>query len=264
MDTQQLTGVAGRRPVTLGVSFKQYLDVATSVAWVQTVAAAVAEHPAVLSGQVQLFVLPSLPALDQVARVLEGSPMQVGAQDLFWEDRGAYTGGISGADLAELGSTYVEVGHAERRKIFGEDVAITRRKFAAAVRNGLTPVLCVGEQTAQDADSAAQTCIAQLESAIAEVTQDELRPLVVAYEPEWAIGAPAPAPAEHVTAVVNRIRARMAQIFGLEQSAVIYGGSAKPGLLTTLGADVDGLFLGRFAHDPAAFLQIIDEAAQIR
>lgn len=247
--------------MTLGVSLKLYLDIDESAAWAAEIAQRTRAHPAVLSGQVRLFVLPSVPALHRVIEAIGDAPVAIGAQDLFWEDRGAFTGGVSGADLASLGCRYVEVGHAERRRIFGEDDITIRRKFAAAVRNGLTPVLCIGEERRQDADAAAAVCIAQLDSAATDVAG--LDELIVAYEPEWAIGQPEPAPAEHVMAVAERLRAHLDRR-GVDRAAVIYGGSAKPGLLSALGTSVDGLFLGRFAHDPDSFAYMIDEAAKTR
>ncbi|MGV8851539.1 MAG: triose-phosphate isomerase family protein [Rhodoglobus sp.] len=250
-----------RTPVTLGASLKLYLDVDASIEWAAALRETAQVHPSVISGDVRLFVLPSLPALSAVIDVLAGSPIAVGAQDLFWEDRGAYTGGVSGVDLARLGCTYVEVGHVERRRIFNEDDLTIRLKFAAALRNGLTPVLCVGETAQINAESAAQLCIAQLDSAMSDSTG--LQDLVVAYEPEWAIGQAEPAPSAHVVAVIEKLRQHVDEL-GLADAAVIYGGSAKPGLLRTLGGGVDGLFLGRFAHDPAAFASIIDEAAGLR
>lgn len=249
------------RPVTLGVSLKLYLDIDTTVAWAQSLAEVARTHDSVLSGDVRLFILPSLPALDRVITAIADAPIAVGAQDLFWEDRGAYTGAVSGADLARLGCGYVEVGHAERRRFFGDDDTVIRRKLTAAVRNGITPVLCVGEAERGDAALAATTCIAQIESAIADV--GELSDLVIAYEPEWAIGQAEPASPEHVIEVVALVRSHLAKR-GMQDAAVIYGGSAKPGLLSTLSSGVDGLFLGRFAHDPLAFASIIDEAARIR
>lgn len=262
-DSQRLGAdrVAERRPVTLGASHKLYLDVDDSVAWARAVAEMASNHPAVVSGDVRLFVLPTLPALERVVEAIGDAPIAVGAQDLFWEDRGAYTGGVSGVDLARLGCTYVEVGHAERRHVFGEDDVTTRRKFAAAVRNGLVPVLCVGEEEYQDPAAAAAVCIAQIGSATADV--DDLPELVLAYEPEWAIGKPEPASVDHVVAVIKGVRAHL-DSRGLHRSAVIYGGSAKPGLLSALGNSLDGLFLGRFVHDPAAFATIVDEAARMR
>lgn len=251
----------GRPPVTLGASLKLYMDVDESVAWAAAIAEQARHHPAVISGEVRLFLLPSLPALDRVVEAVGDAPVAVGAQDLFWEDRGSYTGGVSGADLARAGCTLVEVGHAERRQIFGEDDATIRRKFTAAVRNDLIPVLCVGEKDEQDADAAASVCLTQLESASADV--EHIPTFILAYEPEWAIGKSEPASVDHVVAVTERLRKHL-DACGLEDSAVIYGGSAKPGLLSALGNAVDGLFLGRFVHDPSAFASIIDEAARVR
>ena len=102
-------------------------------------------HPAVQSGDIELFVLPTLPVLPEAARILGLAGAAAGAQDIFWEDQGPYTGEVGGKTVAELGGRYAEVGHAERRRIFGEDDRIIGLKTAAAYRNGLTPVLCVGE-----------------------------------------------------------------------------------------------------------------------
>lgn len=248
--------------MTLGVSFKQYLDIATTVEWARTVAALAGSHEAVRSGSVRLFVLPTLPAMSAVREAIGDAPIAIGAQDLHWEDRGPYTGGVSGADLAAMGCRYVEVGHAERRRVFGESSEVAERKFRAALRNGLIPVLCVGEQEECDSDAAAAVCIAQLESVFARVEDPEGHEIVVAYEPEWAIGRAEPAQPAHVTAVGSAIGARLREM-PWQRSSVLYGGSAKPGTLTTVAGSVDGLFLGRFAHRTADFAAIIDEAAAL-
>ncbi|MCI2958435.1 triose-phosphate isomerase [Agromyces atrinae] len=250
------------RTITLGVSLKMYLGVDQAAEWADAVALIASTHDAVRSGAVRLFVLPSLPATVAVSAKLGDSPVAWGAQDLHWDDRGAVTGGTSGADLVELGCTLVEVGHAERRKIFGEDAGVTRRKFAAATRNGLTPVLCVGEREPMPAADAAAECIAQLESAFAGDRGSA--DVIVAYEPEWAIGQPQPAPPEHVRAVADIVRDHLASTGGTAgETTLIYGGSAGIGTLSSLGDSVDGLFLGRFAHNPADFARIIDDAAAL-
>lgn len=256
--SEQLGGI---RTITLGASLKLYMGIEESAAWAASLAVVARQHDEVLSGRVRLFILPSLPALGRVAEAISGSPIELGAQDLFWEDRGPFTGGVSGSDLASLGCRYVEIGHSERRRVFGESAMTIRRKFAAAVRNELIPVLCVGEERLQDPNDAAAACIEQFESATADC--DVSGGLVVAYEPEWAIGADEPASADHVVAVIERLRRHLISR-ALTDSPVIYGGSAKPGLLSTLGSQVDGLFLGRFAHDSDSFIRIIDEAAGIR
>lgn len=264
-----VTEPAGRphhpnRTILLGVSLKLYLDVQRTLEWAHQVADIARRHPAVCDGTVRLFALPSLPALAGVRDALSDAPVEIGAQDLFWEDRGPYTGAVSGSDLADVGCRYVEVGHAEHRSIFRDDEVIVRHKLAAAFRNGLTPVLCLGERNRIDADAAVSECIHQLDSALGSIAHFEPPPgLVVAYEPEWAIGADSPASAEHIARVAEALRKRLHDERRLGETTVIYGGAAQPGTLSALGPAVDGLFLGRHAHDPDQFARIIDEAAAL-
>lgn len=244
----------------IAVSLKMYLDPRQTLAWSRAVAELAARHEALRSGQAQLLVVPSLPVLSQVVDLLRPTGAMVGAQDLFWEDRGAFTGAVSGADLVQIGCRYAEVGHAERRSLFAETDAMVRDKTGAAVRNGLTPLLCIGEPTAGGSDQAIAFCQAQLASALDQFTPtDGVIPLAVAYEPVWAIGQPQAAASEHVAAVCRGIKNWLAQRPVLAGAPVIYGGSAAPGTLTELGDAVDGLFLGRFAHDPEALARIFDE-----
>lgn len=251
------------RTVTLGVSHKLYLDVARSEQWAAAVAALVTDDADVRSGAIRLFVLPSLPSLAVVSDALGAAPVALGAQDLHWHDRGAYTGGISGRDLADVGCRYVEIGHAERSLVFGEGPDIVRHKCAAAVRNGLVPVLCVGEADQMPTDDAIDVVLAQCADALSELDDAARTELVVAYEPMWAIGQPNPAPAQHVVAVCAALRRAVRADRRITDGSVIYGGSAQPGTLSLLGDGVDGLFLGRFAHDPAQFARIIDEAREL-
>lgn len=255
---------SAHRPVTLGVSLKLYLDVEATVDWARKVATIARGHTAVRSGDVRLFVMPSLPAMTAVRDATSGTAVEVGAQNLHWEDRGPYTGEVSGADLTAIGCTLVEVGHAERRSLFGEDDDVVRRKLAAAVRNGLTPVLCVGESDPVPAADAASRCLDELESALAGLDGMPVDDLIVAYEPVWAIGRPTPAPTDHIRVVAAALRDRLAKDDRVTGSSVIYGGSAQRGMLSDLGGAIDGLFLGRFAHDTASLARIIDEAAALR
>ena len=245
----------------IGTSFKLYLNRAETLAWVRAAADIATRHPAVAGGNVDLVIFPSMPVIEGGMAAGEGAPLAFGAQDLFYEDRGAFTGAVSGADLAELGLRYAEIGHAERRAVFGETDAVIARKVAAAARNGLTPWLCIGEPEAGDSDAAAAYCVAQLEACLAEVST--VTKLVVAYEPVWAIGQATSAGADHITAVTAALRRRLMSARQIADARIVYGGSAQPGTLTELGEAVDGLFLGRFAHDTQAFARIVDEAAAL-
>ncbi|APU16021.1 triose-phosphate isomerase family protein [Actinoalloteichus fjordicus] len=251
-------------PLTIGISLKMYFGHRQTLAWSREVVAIARRHRAVRDGLATLVLLPSFPALTSVLDECRDSGVQVGAQDLSWADAGAFTGEVSGTQLREIGCTHAEVGHAERRRLLGEDEEMIAAKTAAALRNGLVPLLCVGEAERGSARVAASTSVAQVESALSAARRAEiLGPITVAYEPQWAIGAAEPAEPAHVREVGTALRRHLAADPMLTGSRVVYGGSAGPGLLTELADGVDGLFLGRFAHDPAAVESILDEAAAL-
>jgi triosephosphate isomerase len=256
-------------PLFVGVSLKMYLDHRATLGWVDQVIALAADDPGVQSGLVDLAVLPTFVSLDAVADRTRDTRIAVGAQDIAWADSGAYTGEVSGRDLAALGCRYVEVGHAERRRIFGEDDTVIAGKLAACVRNGLVPMLCVGEEDRVEPDQAAEFCRGQVELALADLGREAAedgRPvpeLIIAYEPVWAIGADQPAGADHVREVCRQLRDSFPADRRPDRLRVIYGGSAGPGLLTELDDAVDGLFLGRFAHDPQALAAVVGEAGRL-
>jgi triosephosphate isomerase len=252
---------AAHHGTTIGISLKMYMGYEQTVRWCRAIAEIAEKHPAVAGGLAHVFVLPSFPAITRCVDIFAGRSVEVGAQNLFWEDAGAFTGEVSGAMLAEMGCSYAEVGHAERRRIFAESDRVVASKTVAALRNKLTPVLCVGEPTRTATDQAAQSCLGEVAAAVDAAVAAGLAPvpLVVAYEPQWAIGAAEPAPVEHIQQVCRVLGDWLAGHPKATVSRVVYGGSAGPGLLTRLGDAVDGLFLGRRAHDPAAVATILDE-----
>ncbi len=255
---------AGRQ-VLIAISLKMYFDAERTKQWCAGVTEIARTHRAVQEGHVRLVVLPALPALPAVVDLLAAADIAVGAQDLFYEDRGAFTGAVSGADLADLGCTYAEVGHIERRRVFGDDDATINLKVRAAWRNSLVPLLCIGEERHGTPEQAATECGRQLDSALAGIqVTDGPRPLVVAYEPTWAIGADRPAEIEYIAPVVGSIRAWLDAHVPVAAAPVIYGGSAGAGLLDRLDGVADGLFLGRFVHDVAALPAVLDEILQPR
>ncbi|MFE0368879.1 triose-phosphate isomerase family protein [Streptomyces tendae] len=242
-------------PVLLGVSLKMYFGHHQTLNWSRGIAALAERHPAVTSGAARLFVLPTFPALVPATGILAPYGVALGAQDIATEDSGPYTGEVGGPVLKEIGCRYAEVGHAERRRLYGEGDTVVAAKTAAALRNGLTPVLCVGERDAADPADAASRTVAEAERLLGGLAGA----VVLAYEPQWAIGAPEPASADHIAAVCTALRGWLDSHPRHAGSTVIYGGSAGPGLLTRLAGTAEGLFLGRFAHDPANVEAILDE-----
>lgn len=245
--------------VVLGVSLKMYFGYRETLDWCTEVARLARGHRGIRDGTVELFVLPSFPALPAVAEIFGTGPVAWGAQDLAWTDDGAFTGEVGGAMLRELGCRYAEIGHAERRRHLGEDDVVVAAKTAAAVRHGLVPVLCLGEPSRSDPERVAELCADQVRAALAGVPPSAPDRLVVAYEPHWAIGADRPADPGYVSEVCGRLGATVRGIAG-GAARVIYGGTAGPGLLSRLGGDVDGLFLGRSVHDARAMRGVLDEA----
>jgi triosephosphate isomerase len=242
--------------ILVGVSTKMYLGYRDSLDWLERLQHEVDTRPALAAGRVVPFVIPSFPVLPAAARLLAGSPLLLGAQNCGWAD-GPWTGEVAPSMLAELGVRLVEIGHAERRRHFNEDDAMITRKVRAADDAGLAALLCVGERDGGQPAAAADFVFRQIESAV-DGDWDLAGRLVVAYEPVWAIGAAEPAAAVYVSDVVSRLRDQLTAA-GVPGLPVIYGGSAKPGLLPDLEG-VSGLFLGRFAHDPVNFGTVLDEA----
>lgn len=248
--------------IWLGVSLKMYFGYQQTLNWSQQVADIARQHPAIVNGDVGLFVLPAFPAIAAVRTAFAGTSVVVGAQDLHWEDSGAWTGEVSGSMLHEMGCGFAEVAHAERRRHLGEDDAMIAAKTAAALRNDLTPVLCLGEPEQGSAADAIALCRQQLDAALQAAREQQLSGhILLAYEPQWAIGAATSAPDDFIGDVCEGLR--QFTDLGDFTFSVIYGGSAGPGLLSRLGHRVSGLFLGRFAHQPAALATMIDEAAAL-
>ncbi|WP_216666099.1 triose-phosphate isomerase family protein [Actinomyces faecalis] len=242
----------------VAVSLKMYFERARTLRYCEEVARIAASVPA--TAELQMAVYTDFLTVPAVAQRLAGASVLLGAQDLAPEDRGALTGEVSGADLADLGVRTVEVGHYERRTVFGEDEQMVAAKTRAALRNGMVPMLCVGEPEQTDPAKAAEACLAHVRSAVGQAGTDA--PLWVGYEPYWAIGAPQPAPVGYVQEVCQALRAGLTEL--APTASVVYGGSAGPGLLTELVPAVDGVFLGRFAHDPAALEQVVAEALAVQ
>lgn len=247
------TSAVGPRPV-VGVSLKLYFGLARTRAWLAEVAA-LRDALAALPRPVDLFVLPAFPALADARELLAGTGIAYGAQDVHWAESGAWTGEVSAGMLAETGARYVEVGHAERRRHFGETDETVAAKTRAATHAGLIPVICAGERRADSLADASEETLTQVRAALSGAVPGS--EVVIAYEPVWAIGAREPAPADHVRAVAGAIRGALRDhdVHG----RLIYGGTAGPGTYTELRGAVDGLFLGRLAHDTEGLRKVVEE-----
>lgn len=246
----------------IGTSHKTYFGYKQTQAWCQQIADILHTQPPAVISQLQLFTFPAMPAIAEALTCFSGTAMATGAQNSCAFPPGAWTGETSAAMLQEMGCRYVELGHAERRRHFDETTEIINRKIDMAYENGLTPVICIGEDTQMSVDDAAICAIQQADELLGHRTAGSLPATVFAWEPQWAIGAAEPASDEYIRHVCRALRLHLQQHYGA-QCQVIYGGSAGPGLLKRLWPEVDGIFLGRFAHDPQAFSAILDEARDI-
>lgn len=246
----------------VGLSTKMYFSLSRTRDFTRQLLEHLAAVPPDLLARVDIFVIPDFVSLGETVAQLRASPAAVwpGAQDCHWEDRGAFTGEVSPAVLREAGVRIVEVGHAERRSMFGEGDATVAKKAAAVSRNGMVPLVCIGERTRGAVSVAVAECRGQVEAVMGSVADDA--EVVLAYEPVWAIGASQPAGEEHVLETVAGIR-DLACVRGRKGTTrVVYGGSAGPGLYERLSGGLDGLFLGRFGHDPERFVKTIREVIE--
>jgi len=217
---------------------------------------------------VDVAVAPSFTALHAVAKRLEDGPVTVAAQDCFWEDKGAFTGEVSAPQLLDAGCKQVILGHSERRQLLGELDAAVNLKARAALRAGLAPIICVGETLAErDAGETLGRIQAQLDGALADMTDAELARIVIAYEPVWAIGTgrnATPAQAEEVHRFIRtRVAARSAAQAG--QLRILYGGSVKPDNIRALMAEenVDGGLVGGASLSADSFVRLVKEGSSV-
>ena len=210
----------------------------------------------------EVVIFPPFTALETVADAIDGKHVGYGAQDLHWEDKGAFTGAVSGAMIADICAEYVLVGHSERRTIFGENEKIVASKIIAAYRNGLKPMLCVGENLAErEAGKTARKINMQLKSALRVISAEDAENLVVAYEPIWAIGSGKAATPEDALEVCTLIREKIGKIFTPDiarKVRILYGGSVneKNAASFTLSG-IDGVLVGGASLKADTFAAIV-------
>ena len=210
---------------------------------------------------VTLIVCPPFTHLSSVIESLKGSNVEVGAQDCATEAKGAYTGEVAASMIAALGCKYVILGHSERRQYYGETSATLNKKMAEAYANNLTPIYCVGENLDErEAERHFDVVKAQIEEVVFNLSEEQFRNLVIAYEPVWAIGTGKTATAEQAQEIHAYIREVLRSKFGTaaEECPILYGGSCKPSNAGEIfaKADVDGGLIGGAALKAEDFLAI--------
>lgn len=236
-------------------------------------AAAVAQRLAGLLGdlrQVEVVIAPSYTALQSVGGVLKGSGLHLASQNVHWEEKGAFTGEVSAVQLKDTGCEFVLIGHSERRAIFGETDEMVRRKLAAALKQGLSPVLCVGETVEQHRSGQTTAVVReQLKKDLADLAQGPSENILIAYEPVWAIGTGQVATAAQISEVHEMIRETLAEIFGpkpAEAVRVLYGGSVTPDNIADLAEikNLDGVLVGGASLKPDGFAAIVKTLEKVK
>lgn len=210
----------------------------------------------------EVVIFPPFTALETVADAIDGKHVGYGAQDLHWEDKGAFTGAVSGAMIADICAEYVLVGHSERRTIFGENEKIVASKIIAAYRNGLKPMLCVGENLDErEAGKTARKINMQLKSALRVISAEDAENLVVAYEPIWAIGSGKAATPEDALEVCTLIREKIGKIFTPDiarKVRILYGGSVNEKNAASFNlSGIDGVLVGGASLKADTFAAIV-------
>jgi triosephosphate isomerase (TIM) len=213
--------------------------------------------------RVTVAVCPPFPFLPRVAQVVKGTPVALGAQNCYPRDDGAFTGEVSPAMLVDVGCQYVIIGHSERRQIFKENDAFINDKVHAALKVGLKVILCVGESLEERKANKTEAVLdTQLSGSLAKITAEQLKNMVVAYEPVWAIGTgvnATPQQAQDAHAFVRKRIGRLCSDAAAQTLVIQYGGSVKPDNAATLlgQADVDGALVGGASLKAEDFLAIV-------
>jgi len=247
----------------IAANWKMNKTVATATEFVPPLRAALPRL-----SNVDLALFPSFFGVRALAEALVGTRVAVGAQDLFWEESGAFTGEVSGTMLRDAGATMVIVGHSERRHVMGETNEIVARKLSASLRDGLGPILCVGELLSErDAGQEKAVVEKQLATAFHGMAADVAAGVVIAYEPVWAIGTGRTASPQDAESMHASVRAWLSGRYGnvADEIRILYGGSVKPdnaaGLIDQ--NNVDGFLIGGASLDPASYVAIAEAAAKV-
>ncbi len=215
---------------------------------------------------VDIVLAPSFTALETVYNLIKGSKLGLGAQDVHWEEKGAYTGEVSFSMIKETGCQYVIIGHSERRQYFGETNETVRRKVKAALKFDLTPIVCVGERLEErEKGKTFQVVENHIKEGLATLSGEAVLKIVIAYEPVWAIGTGRTATPQQANEVHTFIRQLLSDIYNRDvasQTRILYGGSVKPDNISALMAEqeIDGALVGGASLEAQSFSEIVQRA----
>lgn len=251
------------KKIWVGTSWKMNKDAASAASWGAAVEQAVERS----DGRIQPFVIPPFPYLSQMAQTINADAIKLGAQNMCWQDSGAFTGEVSPLMLKDCGVSIVEIGHSERRAMFGETDKTVNLKVLAALKHGLTPLVCVGD-TAEEKmwGVSVESVVRQVKIALYDVPLDKVANVVLAYEPVWAIGeGGTPATKEEAEKVHCAIRDALVECYGQEVAdnvVLLYGGSVNLTNASELldQANIDGVFVGRTAWNAEGYVELLSIA----
>lgn len=246
-----------RKPIIAG-NWKMHKTVAEGIAFVNTI------KPEVTNTDVEVLVCAPYTMLPSLVEATKGSNVKIGAQNMHFEDSGAYTGEISADMLLDIGVTHVIIGHSERRQYFAETDETVNLKSLKALSKGLIPVVCCGETLDQrEAGETKNVCKKQIVKAFENITAKDAVKVVVAYEPIWAIGTGKTASSQDANDVISYIREVIESVYGDEISEEVriqYGGSVKPANVEEImnEADIDGALVGGASLEADSFVQLVN------
>jgi triosephosphate isomerase len=218
----------------------------------------------------EIVVCPPFTSLSAVARAIDGSTLRMGAQNMYFEEKGAFTGEVSPLMLKDVGCRYVILGHSERRNVFGETDDLVNRKLKAAYSYGLIPILCVGESLAQrEAGQTKEWVKSQVEKDLEDLSGSDMENLVIAYEPIWAIGTgktDTPEGANETIAMVRALVADKVSHHTAQNIRILYGGSVKAGNIDSFMAmpEIDGALVGGASLEAESFARIVKYEPLVR
>lgn len=250
-----------RRPVIAG-NWKLFKTIQEATTFAQEFGPMVAN-----AQKVDIILAPVFTALAKVAESVHGTSVKIAAQDCHWEEEGAFTGEVSPKLLLDAGCSHVIIGHSERRQYFGETDDSVNKKLKASLQAGIIPIVCVGETLEQRESGAAFTVIeTQVRGALKDISLQAITPLIIAYEPVWAIGTGKTATDLQAQEIHAVIRSLIEQLYDTTTAAtlrILYGGSVKPDNITELMAqpDIDGALVGGASLKADSFSAIVNRAA---